>query len=85
MTKNNVGVTMSVTRGPETWTYIYIVLGFAIAIEGTIIQMIAPLVYPYSLIVYVALGAFTFWLFIFNGWFQNKLVTMKLSYEKKGR
>jgi len=59
-------------------------LGFAVAIEGTIIQMM-PLSFPLNLIAYFVLGAITFWLFICSGWFQNKLVAMKLRYEEKGR
>ncbi len=85
MTEIKVGVTMGVTRGPETWAYIYVWLGFTLTIEGTIITMIAPLIYPWNLIVYATLGAITFWLFINNAWFQNKLVRMKIRYETKAR
>jgi hypothetical protein len=31
---------MMVKRASDSWTYIYVVLGFALSIEGTIIQMI---------------------------------------------
>jgi hypothetical protein len=33
---------MKVKRANESWTYIYVVLGFALSIEGTIIQMFDP-------------------------------------------
>jgi hypothetical protein len=64
--------------------FIYIALGFALSIEGTILQMI-PLRFPYNLFPYVALMTATSWLFICNGWFQNKLIWMKGLYEKKAR
>jgi predicted membrane channel-forming protein YqfA (hemolysin III family) len=77
--------TTAVTRGPESWAYIYVAFGFVLAIEGTIIQMLTPLHFPWNLFVYIALGAFTFWLFIHNAWFQNKLIGFKNRYEGKAR
>jgi hypothetical protein len=50
-------------RGPDSWMFIDMVLGFALSIEGTILQMI-PFQFPYNLFLYVALMAGTFWLFI---------------------
>jgi hypothetical protein len=78
-------VTATVKRGPESWTYIYVMLGFALAIEATVITMIEPLKFPWNLVVFIALAVLTFWLFINNGWFQNKLIGMKIRYEEKGR
>jgi hypothetical protein len=83
--KTKVGVNMIVKRGQQSWAFIYVMLGFALAIEGTIIEMITPLVFPWNLIVYAFLGVITFWLFIDNGRFQNKLIAMKTRYEDKGR
>jgi hypothetical protein len=60
-------------------------LGFALSIGGTIIAMITPLAFPWNLIVFALFGVITFWLFINNGWFQNKLIGMKTRYEDKGR
>ena len=65
--------------------YIYVALGFALSIEGTIIQLITPLLFPWNLITYLVLGAATTWLFLDNAWFQNKLVVWKASYEDKAR
>jgi hypothetical protein len=83
--RQHVTVGTPTTRGSQSWTYIYMALGFALAIEGTIIQMITPLGFPWNLVVYVALGAITFWLFFFCGWFQNKLIGLQISYENKPR
>jgi hypothetical protein len=78
-------VTATVTRGPESWTYIYIALGFTLSIEGTVISLITPLVFPWNLLLYAVIGAATFWLFLNNGWFQNELLSWKAKYEKKSR
>ncbi|MGO9845258.1 MAG: hypothetical protein ACLPKT_01245, partial [Methylocella sp.] len=74
----------TVNRGPETWTFIYIVLGFALSIEGTIMRML-PLPFPWNVIAYVILGLVTFRLFINYGPFQNWLVKIKTKYEGKAR
>jgi hypothetical protein len=74
--------TATVTRGRESWNFIYIFLGFALTIEGTLLQMIDPLRCPFNIIAYLALGAVTSWLFLLSGWFQNMLIRMKNSYEK---
>jgi len=79
-----VNVEAKVIRGEQSWLYIYMAFGFWLAIGGTIIQMIAPLKWPWNLIVYVVFIAFSFWLF-FNGWFQNKLIGLKNRYEAKAR
>jgi hypothetical protein len=76
---------MTVKRGPTSWAYIYVVLGFTLTIEATIIQMITPLVFPWNLIGYAALGMATCWLFIDNAWFHDKLIRMKIRYESKDR
>ena len=74
-----------VTRGPESWAYIYVALGFALAIEGTIVQMVTPLEFPWNLGTYATVAGLTVWLFIFNRWFQNKLIGIKCKYERKAR
>jgi hypothetical protein len=73
----------TVKRGGESWTYFYVALGFALSIEGTVVGMIQPLAFPWNLVAYLVVGAVTFWLVLFNGWFQNKLVRWKNAYEQK--
>ena len=75
----------TVTRGPVSWAYIYVALGFALAIEGTVIQMSTPLMFPWNVGTFACVGALAFWLFLFNGWFQNKLLGLKNKYEMKAR
>ena len=61
-------------------------LGFAVAIEGTAIDMATPVLgFPLNLLIYAIVGAATFWLFLDNGRFQNKLIELKNRYEQKGR
>lgn len=83
--RTKVTLEKRVTRGPESWAYIYIALGFVVAIEGTTIQMITPLKFPWNLITYIALGGATYCLFRCSGWFQNKLIGWKMKYESKAR
>jgi hypothetical protein len=78
-------VDATVTRGQESWTYIYIVLGFTLSIEGTSISLITPLAFPWNLILYAVIGAATFWMFINNGRFQDKIFGWKAKYEQKAR
>ncbi|MGB6793990.1 MAG: hypothetical protein WBE53_21600 [Pseudolabrys sp.] len=40
--EGGVTVDAKVQRGQESWTFIYITLGFAISIEGTVISMMPP-------------------------------------------
>ena len=70
----------NVIGGP--WAYIYAALGFVVAIEGIIIEMM-HLDFPGNLIVYIVLGLFTGWQFLFNAKFQNKLIEMKNNYENR--
>jgi hypothetical protein len=71
-------------QGPESWSYVYIFLGFALSIEGTIIQML-PVKFPLNLILYLGFGVFTWWLFMQSGRFQNRLRHWKNSHENKFR
>lgn len=73
-----------VKRGQESWTYIYIMMGFALSIEAGIIGM-TPLHFSWNLAAYGAVGALTVYLFTSNGWFQDKLIGFKNWYETKAR
>lgn len=75
----------AVTRGQESWAYIYVTLGFALTIESTIIGMMTPLLFPWNIIAYAVLAAVTGWLFIDNGWVHNKLIGLKIRYENRLR
>jgi hypothetical protein len=75
----------TVIRGEKSWNFIYIALGFALTIEGTVIQMFTPLTFPCNLLLYALGAAATAWLFICNGRFQNRLITMKKTYESRPR
>jgi hypothetical protein len=76
--------TLQVIRGPISWGYFYILLGFAISIEGTIIQM-TPLRCPWNIILFVAIGCATGYLILRKGWCQNKLVELKERIENTPR
>jgi type III secretory pathway component EscS len=74
-----------VIRGPDSWAYIYIFLGFVLSIEGTAIGMIDTVWWLNRLLGFGVLLVVSCWLFLFNGWFQNKLIGMKNQYESKAR
>jgi hypothetical protein len=78
-------LTAKVTRGPESWAYIYIFLGFALAIEGTVVSMATPLFFPWNEAVFATMFLITTYLFLFNRWFQNKLIGLKIWYEGAAR
>jgi hypothetical protein len=85
MTGSNVGVSMSVTRGSESWAYIYTMLGFVLTIESTVIGMMTPLTFPWNVIIFLVLAAITVWLFIESRLVHNKLIGLKIRYENKAR
>jgi hypothetical protein len=77
-------VELSVKRGPQSWNYIYIMLGFALSIEGSVIQMIqAPPLW--SIVSYLVTAVITAWAFLDSRWMHDKLVRLKIRYEEKER
>lgn len=85
--KSTAGVTMTATvkRGPQSWAFLYTFLGFALTIETGVVGLIAPLQWPCNLLTLIVVGAITVYLFLCNGWFQNKLIGLKARYEEKER
>jgi hypothetical protein len=72
-----------IIRGKHSWNFIYMALGFALAIEGTVVAMIP--VFPWNIPVYVVLAFGAGRLFISSGRFQDKLLSIKRAYEDKPR
>jgi hypothetical protein len=60
-------------------------LGFALTIETGITGLISPLKWPWNLISLLLVGAITVYLFLDNGWFQNKLIGIRIRFEEKQR
>ena len=83
----NVTMEARVKRGPESWAFIYIVLGFALTVEGNLIGMVPNTVLPFpsNILTYLVVMAGTAWLFVGSGWFQNRLIGLKNRYESKAR
>jgi hypothetical protein len=65
---------------PELWSYIYVFLGFALAIEGTIVSLL-DLGWCYSLPAYLLIAMITLYLFLRNRRFQDTLVKLKAKAE----
>jgi hypothetical protein len=53
---------------------VYVAFGFALSIEATVVSMFTPLQFPWNIFSFVFLGAATAYLFLFDGWFQDKLM-----------
>jgi hypothetical protein len=83
--EQKVGVTMTVKRGPLSWAYIYTALGFALTIEAGVMSMIPYPGLPWNVVLFVLIAAITIWLFIDNKWVHQKLISLKLRYEERGR
>ena len=81
----SASVDAKVKRGKDSWAYIYTMLGFALTIETGIMGLITPIRWPCNLILLLIVGAATVYLFLDNGWFQNKLIGFKSKFEEKGR
>ena len=76
---------VTVTRGQESWAYIYVLFGLSLSVDGNVIQMITPLRFPCNVLLYFVVGGITSWLFLFNGRFQNRLFGIKHKYEGAAR
>ena len=76
-----VSIEMKVKRDQQSWTYIYVVLGFALTIESTVVSMITPLCFPWNILVFAIIAVATWYLFRECRWFQNKLIGWKIRYE----
>jgi hypothetical protein len=85
MTNGKLTVDAGVVRGPQSWAYIYTVLGFLVTIESTVIGMMTPLTFPSNIVVFVVLAAISVWLFIESEWVHDKLLALKTRYESKAR
>ena len=81
----SINVGAEVTRGPISWNYIYVMFGFALAIESSVIQMVSPLYFPLNIAAFAGISGLTVYLFLFSGRFQNMLFNLKIRYENKAR
>jgi hypothetical protein len=73
---------LTVQRGPESWNYIYIMLGLSLGLEAAIIAMVSPLIFPYNFGVFILIATTTIYFFVRNERFQNWLLAFKRRYEK---
>jgi hypothetical protein len=83
--KVTASMSAKVRRGEKSWSYFYTLLGFALTIETGIVGLIEPLCWPWNLLTLAVVGSVTVYLFLYSGWFQNKLLGIKARYEDKLR
>lgn len=67
---------IEVKRGPESWGWFYLVLGFALQIEATLIAML-PLQWWGNVLIAIAMFVLTFCLFLGSHRFQDVMVRVK--------
>jgi hypothetical protein len=71
------GARAAILRAPASWSYFYVLLGFALSIEGTIIQML-PLPSSWlNIAVFLIVGYVTYRLVLFSGSCQDRLIRWK--------
>lgn len=70
-------------RGKESWNFIYIWLGIVISIFGTFLGFIDNLPGLTRLIIFSIGLIIIFVSFLLSGYFQNKLIGMKIKIEDK--
>ncbi len=73
------------TRGQQSWTNIYVFLGFALTIESTLVSMITPLCFPLNILFFIIIAAATLYVFRECRWFHSKLIWWIHRYESKFR
>jgi hypothetical protein len=78
------GARADILTGPMTWSYFYVLFGFALSIEGTLIQMI-PLQFPWNIVTFVVISGITCYLVLFSGSCRDKIVELKGWIENKHR
>jgi hypothetical protein len=74
-----------VKRGSEAWAYFYIVLGFVVTLESTVIGMITPLTFPWNILTFLVVAGCTVRAFIQFEWLHHKLIAFKERSESKIR
>jgi hypothetical protein len=75
----------TIKRGKPAWDYLYIVLGFSLTIESTIVAMMTPIIFPCNILAFLAIAFLTVWAFIESEWLHDKLFKLQNRYENKYR
>ncbi len=83
--QSSASVDFKVKRGAGSWGYIYTLLGFVLTIETGVMGLIVPIKWPWNFVSLLVLATLTIYLFLYNGWFQNKLIGFKIRYEEQAR
>lgn len=84
MPRVSANIEKTINRGQESWTFIYVTLGFALTILGSYVSMWG-LTFPWNYIVYPGVVVVAVWLWLFNAQFQNWIIGMKSRYENRPR
>ena len=73
-----------IKRGGKSWNFIYILYGLILSIITFFISIL-PFNCFHKLIIFVVIVLILTWLFLFNAWFQNKIIGFKIKIEETWR
>ena len=73
-----------IKRGEKSWNFIYILYGLILSIITFFISIL-PFDWFHKLIIFVVIVLILTWLFLFNAWFQNKIIGFKIKIEEAWR
>jgi len=69
-----------IKRGKESWDFIYLVFAILLAIVTFIISIL-PISWQFKVIIFFITFVTLILLCLFNAWFQNKLIGLKIKFE----
>lgn len=82
----NIEVSMKkkIKRGKESWTFIYFVFGILLALILFFISILS-IRWCYKITIFIVVIPILIYLCLFNAWFQNKLIGLKIKLEETWR
>lgn len=81
----SASATATVIRGEKSWTFLYLVAGFAVSTEATVVQMIEPLHWLAREALFAVVAGLTLWQVLASGSMQDRLLRWQATHEGRAR
>jgi len=81
---SKVTLEKKIKRGKESWKFIYSVFSILLALTLFFISIL-PIRWLYKITIFIIVIPILIYLFLFNAWFQNKLIGLKIKLEETWR